>query len=318
VGILPQVIVFQTGGGGSGGGAACENQPGKPHWCTDFKGAALPQTETYSATACGFTAAEISARVLLPDGRSQPAQVSAELPGCPSVTYLPGPDAPPGGYQITLSQGSAQLTDTFQLAAPTQPDGGLVQNCAWLAALPEGQPVRLLAFGLVPPLPNDPTAAPDLEVWRFLGETSLSPTLRAPLDKQRRGSVLACPAPSSLALYPEFVYLAYLADAGAAPILVGDADLLQQFQGVCANGLPTRLATGKQARVQVNPLTLFSDAALNETPLALLNSGALVSILAGPACPTTGPWTWQVKTAQGQTGWLAEADSLSYFLEPLP
>jgi hypothetical protein len=224
---------------------------------------------------------------------------------------LPGPAAPLGKYQITLGQGAARLTDSFELTAPPRPAGALFENCAWLAGLPGRQTVRLLAFGLVPPTAlNEPGQTAGLAVWRFLSETHLLPDPAAGL--------LACPDAPGLALYPEFAYLAYPAGAGDAPVLLGDDDLLQEFQGVCANGPHTRLSVGKKARVTVKGLPLFSDPGLTTQPLALLNSGAAVNILSGPACPPQGPWIWLIKTSDNKTGWLTETDQLSYFLEPLP
>jgi len=310
-GILPQVGAFQSGGGsGYGGGADCGNQPGGPRWCNALNGGVLLLTETYAGMACGFGAGELGAQVRLPDGSTQPVRVAGEPPRCREITYQPDPTAPLGKYQVMLSQGAAQLSDTFVLTAPISPEGTLFQSCGWLAGLPPGQALRLLAFGLFPASPADPAANPGLAIWRFLSETRLTPN--------PAGSLLACPDASSRARYPEFIYLAYPAGAGAAPLLLGDADLLQQFQGVCANGPRTRLAVSQKARVMVQNLPLFSDPALNARSLALLKTGAVVSILNGPACPPQGPWTWQVKTADHQTGWLAEADQTTYFLAPQP
>jgi hypothetical protein len=273
-----------------------------------LNGEVLPRTESFEAAACGFDGGDLDARVLLPDGRSEPMQVTGAPPRCREITYLPGPTAPLGKYQVTLRQGSATLTDTFQLSAPAAPTGALFQNCAWLAGLPQASSVRLLAFGLLIPGPESPAPDPGLAVWRFLNETRLA--------ADPAGSLLACPDSTSQGLYLEFVYLASLDNQ--PPLLLGDADLLQQFQGTCANGPLTRLAVDKKARVITDSLPLFSDPGLNAQPLELLSLGANVTILNGPACPSQGPWVWQVKTSGGQTGWLPEADQTNYFLEPLP
>lgn len=308
-GILSQLGVFQTGGGSGYAGADCENKLGEVHWCTPFDGNKLPLTETYTGTACGFASQPpLNALVVLPDGSTQPVEARDEPPYCWEVHYTPGPNAPWGKYQITVSQGNSRLSDTFQLAAPATPSGAIYQDCAWLAGLPPAQEVRLLVFGLTPPAPNTPNIDPSLATWRFVAERRLVTT--------PAGTLFACPDAPSRARYPEQAYLAY--PPNAKPASAGDEDILQQFQGTCAAGPQTRLAPGKTARVQTDNLPLFSDPAFTTAATALLPGQTQVTIVTGPVCLTQGPWVWQVKTADGKTGWTPESDAVSYFLEPVP
>lgn len=306
-GVLPQVSVFQAGGGSGYAGSDCENRPGELHWCSPLNGAALNTSESFAGAACGFSSQPLTANVTLPDGSTRSAIVNGEPPRCREVTFLPGPGAPLGEYRITLSQGSSRLSDTFRLVTPAETVGALYNNCAWLVGLPAGQPVRLLAFGLVPPGPNDPGLETGLATWRFLVESPVAP------DATR--SLLVCPDPAALARYPELAYLAVLSSGKA--VLAGDEELLREFQGDCAGGPPSRLSTGKDARVLTKDLPLFSDPALSAKPLSLLPKGTALTMTYGPACPSQGPWTWQVQTQDGQKGWLAESDQTSYFLEPI-
>jgi hypothetical protein len=213
-----------------------------------------------------------------------------------------------GRYQVTLSQGAFRITDTFVLAAPTKPAGTLYNNCAWLAGLPAGQALRLLSFGLVPPNPTDSGIDPAVATWKFEAERKLTPG--------PTGSLLACPEPSGLERYPELAYLAY--PAGGSPLLLGDPHTLSQFQGNCANGPSARLVRGKNARIIARDIPLFSDPAMSAKLVAILASGRTVEVVNGPVCPPEGPWTWQVRTTEGTTGWLAESDTTTYFLEPVP
>ena len=306
-GILPQVNVFQAGGGSGYAGSDCENRPGELRWCSPFNGAVLNTTDSYESAACGFSNQPLIASVTLPDGTSRPAIVNGEPPRCREVTFLAGPGAPPGEYRITLIQGSSRLSDTFRLVTPDEAVGALFNNCAWLAGLPGGQPVRLLAFGLLPPGPNDPSPDAGLASWRFLVESQFTP------DASR--SLLVCPDPAAIARYPEMAYLAI--PASGKPVLAGNDDVLRQFQGDCAGGPPSRLSTGKDARVLTKDLPLFPDPALSAKPLGLLPNGVTLTVTYGPACPAQGPWTWQVKTQDGRSGWLAETDHTGYFLEPI-
>ncbi len=295
-GILPQLGVFEAGGGnGSAQPATCAGGANQPRWCAALNGAALSATSDYASLACGLAETPLTASVRLPDGSSRPATISVAAPTCRSIVFSPAPGDPLGVYQVTLSQGSTRLSDSFNLAAPSAPAARLAQACLWLAGLPPGQAVRILAFGLVVPGPNDPILDPSLATWRFLGEGSF--------PANAGGMLWVCPDDTLLKRYPEMAYLAYPPSSEALP--AGDADLLQQFQGNCANGPATRLAAGQSARVISKDLPLFSDPSLSSKALVVLHQGAVLSVVGGPVCPLQGPWTWLGKTQAAQSGWLA-------------
>jgi hypothetical protein len=306
-GIFPQIGIFQIGGGSSSATPpACANPPGQQSWCHALNGAALTIPTDFIGQACGFGTGPLSASVVLPDGTTRPANTSGEPPFCRTITYSPKPDDPLGVYQVTVNQGDSHLSDSFTLTLPTTPAGRLVNSCIWLAGLQNGQAVRIQAFGLVIPGPNDPIIDPSLATWRFLGEGSFIPA--------SANALLVCPDNTITDRYPELAYLAY--PPASQQIMAGEPDLLQQFQGNCANGPKSRLSAGKTARIVTKDLPLFSDPSLNTKSEVVLHQGAILSVLNGPVCPPQGPWTWQVKTQDGQTGWLAESDTTSYFLEP--
>jgi hypothetical protein len=307
-GIFPQIGVFQIGGGAnSAEPAGCNPPSGGLSWCHPLNGAILAVTSDFTGQACGFGSGPISASLTLPGGSTRPANTNGEPPGCRTITYTPRPDDPLGTYQVTVTQADKHLVDSFTLAIPTAPASRLYNNCIWIAGLKSTQPVRVQAFGLVIPGPKDPLIDPSLATWRFLGEGGFT--------SASGQSLLACPDAAITDKYPELAYLAY--PPGGIQLLAGDPDLLEQFQGNCANGPSSRLAVGKQARVLAKNLPLLSDPSLNSSSPLILHQGAVVSVLNGPVCPPQGPWAWQVKTNTGQTGWLAESDTTTYFLEPI-
>jgi hypothetical protein len=233
--------------------------------------------------------------------------VEGAPPNCLRISYTPGPEAPLGAYQITLTQGNARLSDTFQLAVPTRPAGTLYLDCAWLAGLPANQAVRLLAFGLVPPGPTGSSMGPSVAVWQFDSEKQVLPS--------PGGTLLACPAPANRETYAE---LAYLAMPSGSVIALGDPEILSEFQGVCEGGPPTRLGSGQNARIIAREVSLFSDPAALNRSLSTQAKDRQLAVLNGPICAPQGGWIWQVRTPDGQTGWTAEGDASSYFLEPVP
>ncbi len=90
-------------------------------------------------------------------------------------------------------------------------------------------------------------------------------------------------------------------------------------QGPCDALVAPRLQIGATARVispyglslKNQPLTGAAGAA----ELALLPFGTVVSVLEGPRCNLGYVW-WQVRLANGTTGWAAEGDASSYFMLP--
>lgn len=301
-GILPRVSVLQTGGGGGDSGPDCENQPGAPRWCRPLNGASLPLTAEYRGTACGLGDQPVQAVLILPDGSSQPLQVEGQAPFCREISYPSGPTSAPGRYQVRVEQAGTALVDTFQFAPPNRPLGIRLENCAWLAGLAPNQPLRLLVFGMGA---HDSETDPLLGTWRYLAALDLS----AGPD----GMLWACP---DSVLQNSYAELAYLANTPAGLLALGEEDLLQSFQGNCADGPLTRLSVNARIRVLNKGLPIFADATLDGRPLGSLEAGSKGTILSGPVCPAQGPWTWKASFDSGLTGWLAESDVASYFIEP--
>jgi hypothetical protein len=90
----------------------------------------------------------------------------------------------------------------------------------------------------------------------------------------------------------------------------------------CPLAQPSRLSVGQQALVITN-LNLRKDAGMDKSIIQVGLPNSKVEIVGGPVCIPyqNGAYLWwNVKTADGITGWSAEA-SLSqnfYFLQPVP
>lgn len=98
---------------------------------------------------------------------------------------------------------------------------------------------------------------------------------------------------------------------------------------VCPGALPTRLKIGDRIRVTFttgDPSRLRKDPIVDsKNTLVQLAEGTEMTILDGPICaprPNTNNLSfvfWHVKvTSTGQTGWVAEGDLETYYLEELP
>lgn len=82
--------------------------------------------------------------------------------------------------------------------------------------------------------------------------------------------------------------------------------------------LPTRLSIGTSAQVNAGDgnLSLYATPDVSASEIALLAQGTQVEIIGGPACVNSDHYYrfWQVRLADGTIGWLAEADSIQYFI----
>ncbi|MCZ7541401.1 MAG: SH3 domain-containing protein [Anaerolineae bacterium] len=76
-------------------------------------------------------------------------------------------------------------------------------------------------------------------------------------------------------------------------------------------GVTSRVTSPYGLSLKNQPLTGAAGAA----ELALLPFGTVVSVLDGPRCNLGYVW-WQVRLADGTTGWAAEGDAGSYFMAP--
>jgi hypothetical protein len=85
---------------------------------------------------------------------------------------------------------------------------------------------------------------------------------------------------------------------------------------VCPGAPPTRLAiNGKAVVFNVASVRLRAEPGLNAEILSNVSVGVEVAIIGGPACTESFLW-WQVQLANGRTGWVAEGQPGTYFLEP--
>jgi Tol biopolymer transport system component len=87
-------------------------------------------------------------------------------------------------------------------------------------------------------------------------------------------------------------------------------------QGACP--LAPRLTIGQQGQVLgSSPNNLRESPALSGAITGVIPGGGVFDVLAGPECdPASGFNWWQVAYA-GQSGWTAEGDANTYFLEPI-
>lgn len=86
----------------------------------------------------------------------------------------------------------------------------------------------------------------------------------------------------------------------------------------CTFAPPNRLEAGSQAQVSYRlglRLRLREEPGLDALIIDARPRGAQLNVLDGPVC-VDGYWWWNVRTAGGLTGWMAEADPRLYYLEP--
>ena len=84
--------------------------------------------------------------------------------------------------------------------------------------------------------------------------------------------------------------------------------------------LPSQLAvglTGQVAFTDGTPSRLRSAPDRYSAQIALMAEGTPFTVLDGPTCMDGYRW-WQLSLSDGTLGWAAEADTTTYFLEPLP
>lgn len=87
----------------------------------------------------------------------------------------------------------------------------------------------------------------------------------------------------------------------------------------CAGTIPSQVALGDRARVTFTdgtPLRLRATPGTTGTFLRDMQEGTPFTIIGGPSCVDGYTW-WQVQLDNGSTGWAAEGDPDTYFMEPL-
>lgn len=87
----------------------------------------------------------------------------------------------------------------------------------------------------------------------------------------------------------------------------------------CSNAPKIRVSVGIQARVTYNnglALRVRTEPKIsNETYIKSIPEGTRFSIIGGPQC-FENYWFWKIKLSDGTNGWVAEGDSIDYFIEP--
>lgn len=92
-----------------------------------------------------------------------------------------------------------------------------------------------------------------------------------------------------------------------------------QPQSVCAETPPTRLIIGERARISDEDTTDLNvraqpGANANNPPIAKLQVGDVVVVVAGPIC--SDRYTWYEVEGGSLRGWVAEGDADVYYIEP--
>lgn len=86
----------------------------------------------------------------------------------------------------------------------------------------------------------------------------------------------------------------------------------------CNDMLPARLTIGGQGRVTSgDPSNLRDTPSATGTRIRQIYHAVIFTVLAGPVCDELGRRWWQIRY-NDSSGWAAEGDNSSYFLEPAP
>jgi serine/threonine protein kinase len=90
-------------------------------------------------------------------------------------------------------------------------------------------------------------------------------------------------------------------------------------QTSCSSLMPTRLSKGSRAQVSKNGVAnkIRDGAGINYAKIGSIPAGGLVDLLDGPICADGYLW-WKIMASNGKTGWTAEGDNISYYLNPYP
>lgn len=90
------------------------------------------------------------------------------------------------------------------------------------------------------------------------------------------------------------------------------------LDALCWSAPLPRLTAGDNAQVAqvIGGLRLRALPAVGAGEIALLNRGTAITLLEGPLC-NTGYYWYQVELSDGRTGWVAEGDADTYWLDPV-
>jgi len=106
------------------------------------------------------------------------------------------------------------------------------------------------------------------------------------------------------------------------PMVIGGLSYQVRALTDCPNAPATRLAIGMRADVTAtpadqspSPLRVRDQASAKGKQIKALNDGDSFNVIGGPTCADGYEW-WQIKIDDGTTGWVAEGNETSYFIEP--
>lgn len=203
------------------------------------------------------------------------------------------------------------------------------QSSRWavIPAAGSGEPFRVQRIELPPEFSDvqgtpDGYLAVDLSTGTLFHQTALTPdSLGTPVFQTEPGVLFQVAHVTPLNLPVAATTLANaITGQTVQPSATGTSDAapLPQPPAVECPGAPSpRLAVGMQARV--NP-GLSQPLRVRVEPgsglVTGLNGGAQVEIIGGPVCLNRILW-WELRLAEGVTGWSAEASGGSVFLEPV-
>ena len=137
---------------------------------------------------------------------------------------------------------------------------------------------------------------------------------------------VAAPTPLVGTVQPVFSTVESIPTATAPPLVFGGTEQPLPTTGLDCPGAPAfHVAIGQQVTVVVED---FDNLKLREIPeispdteVMDLSRSTQLKILEGPVCvsstdPEVSYWFWKVEVLpNGEIGWVAEGDSLNYFIE---
>lgn len=250
---------------------------------------------------------DTAADIRLADGVAVVAQHNPDLPAAPQDGMLP-----PNNMLLLRDNSTPLPTQQILLSGSTTPilrprwaaDGDqIVYRTPVGAGSPDERSVVLdIATGEQYILPGYAVGAPDGVLVVYDGATSPEIALyRSGTDFE---TLWAAPPQNG---DPVFVWV----QSSAAPSALADA---------CGD-LPSIVAVGMAARTTIvdgRPLNVRD--APNATTAAVVRiipEDTRFTIIGGPECANSYTW-WQIRLTDGVTGWVAEAGSEFYFIEPAP
>lgn len=100
--------------------------------------------------------------------------------------------------------------------------------------------------------------------------------------------------------------------------LKADDDERRKLSCLFDQARPARLAIGNKARVISPTLDVWKEPTFEGTPITRLPTDTEITVIGRSACFNAENYyrMWQVRLADGMIGWVAEAHTTAYFLEP--